>query len=94
MQRSMLKVALALVLIVPLTSCFTMTHRVGKGAQGTETVQQGQWFALWGLIPLGETDTQAMAGGATDYDIQTQQSFLDVIINIFTGLLPLHGTYF
>ena len=32
-----------------------------------------------------------MAGGATDYTVTTEQSFLDVVINIFTGLVTIYS---
>ncbi len=72
-----------------LAGCFTINHKVGKGAQGSTKVEQRQWYVLWGLVPISEIDSQAMAGGATDYTIQTQFSVVDVIIGIFTGLVTV-----
>ena len=91
MKRPILKAVVVLVLLVPMTSCFTMKHRVGTGAAGSQEVQNRQWFALWGLIPLGSVDSQAMAGGAANYDVQTQWSPLDVIMNIFTGYVSFYS---
>ena len=67
-----------------------MTHTVGDGAKvGTQTTHR-QWFALWGLAPLNAKDSQELAGGATDYRVTTQWSFIDVVINIFTGYVTLY----
>jgi hypothetical protein len=35
-------------------------------------------------VPINKVDTNAMAAGATNYQIKTEASALDVIINIFT----------
>jgi hypothetical protein len=68
-----------------LTACYTHTHIVGNGAQGSKVVTARQWYAVYGLAPLNKVDSQAMAGGAKDYEITTQQSFIDGVINMFTG---------
>ena len=61
--------------------CAAHTHKVGNGAQGTDTIEARQWYVLWGLIPINDVDTNAMAGDATDYEITTQATPLDVIIS-------------
>ena len=49
-----------------------------------------QWYAIWGLVPIGNVvDSQAMAGGTADYDIQTQFSFLDMLISGFTSAVTI-----
>jgi len=75
---------LAAVIAMPLTSCYTMTHKVGSGGGTGQTVEQRQWYWLWGLLKINHVDSQAMAAGATDYTVTTQQSFVDVIIGLFT----------
>lgn len=61
--------------------CAAHTHVVGKGAQGTDTMEARQWYVLWGLVPINDVDTNAMASGATDYEITTQYTALDAIIS-------------
>ncbi|MCH8839044.1 MAG: hypothetical protein IIA60_14830 [Candidatus Marinimicrobia bacterium] len=68
-----------------LVGCYTQTFVVGNGPQTGQTASQRQWFALWGLIALTQVDTGALAGGASDYEIQTQLSGLDVIIGMVAG---------
>ena len=83
MKRLFAALVCALTLSVT-TGCYTMTHTVGKGAQGTEEVSKRQWFALWGLVPLTDTDSQDLAGDASDYTATTEWTFLDIVINLFT----------
>jgi hypothetical protein len=42
---------------------------------------------LWviALVPINEIDSNSMAGGATDYTIKTQQTFVDGLISAVTG---------
>jgi hypothetical protein len=91
MHRPILTAVATLVLLAPMTGCYTMQHRVGLGAQGTEAVEKRQWFAFWGLLPVGKVDSQELAGGAANYDVQSQASALDVIMNIFTGYITFYS---
>ena len=61
--------------------CAAHTHKVGNGAQGNDITQTRQWYILWGLVPINDVDTNAMAGEATDYDITTKLSTLDVVLS-------------
>ena len=54
-------------------------------------MMERQWYVLYGLVPINEVDTNAMAGAATDYEIMTQHTGLDVIINIFTGAISINS---
>ena len=89
----MLKKLSALLLIVGMLfviGCASHIHTVGKGAQGTDMIESRQWYVLWGLVPINEVDTQAMAGGATDYNIITEVNVLDAIINAFVGSATIY----
>jgi hypothetical protein len=68
-----------------LSSCMTLTHVVGTGAQSGVTTEKKQWYALWGLVPINNVDSKAMAGGASNYTITTQVKFIDYVITAFTG---------
>jgi len=81
---------LAVVLALSMSSCYTLNHTVGKGAQGHDESEHRVWFALWGLIPLGEYDSQKLAGGATNYTIQTQMSPVDFPISLLTGWVTVY----
>ena len=75
--------------LLSLVSCFTNIHTVGEGAQGDETVSKKQWFALWGLVPLSEIDSQDLAEGASDYTVRTEFTPVDIIIGAFTSVISL-----
>ncbi len=74
-----------------MAGCSAHIHKVGTGAQGGEIENGRQWYVLWGLVPINNIDTNDMADGETDYTIKTEQSALDVIINIFTGMVTIHS---
>lgn len=87
MKKTM--IALACLVAVTFTSCFTMVHTVGEGAKTGVSVEQKQWYALWGLVPINEVDTKAMSGGVENYTITTQQSFVDQLISAITGAVSI-----
>jgi hypothetical protein len=72
------------------SGCFTNKHVVGDGAQTSATETARQWYALWGLVPVTDVDTQAMAGDTDDYTVVTQQKFLDLVIGAFTGVVTVY----
>lgn len=81
---------LVMVSLLVLIGCSAHHHTIGAGAKGNDSVSQKQWYILWGLVPLNNVDSQAMAGGATDYEIKTEQSFIDIVIGIFTNIITVH----
>ena len=77
--------------VLLLIGCAAHVHKVGNGAQGNDIMMERQWYVLYGLVPINEVDTNAMAGTATDYEIMTQHTGLDVIINIFTSAISINS---
>lgn len=75
---------------VVLSSCMSLTHTVGAGGSG-ESVTKRQWYVLWGLVPINEVDSKAMAGGAQNYTVKSSVTPLDFIINIFTGIITVNS---
>lgn len=63
-------------------SCSSQTFIVGSGSQTGQTETARQWFILFGLIPLNNVDTKAMAGDATNYEINTVTGPFDIIVGI------------
>ena len=82
-------ISLAVISVFLLTSCYTMTHKVGEGAKGNSTTSERQWYVLWGLVPINSVDSKQMAGGAKDYTVTTEMTFVDVVIGAFTGLITV-----
>lgn len=67
-----------------LTSCYSYTSVVGKGAQGNSQVTKWNHYVIAGLAPVGVSDSKEMAGGATDYTVHTRQSFINGLISGLT----------
>ena len=84
-------IILFLALTAATSSCMSLTHVVGDGAQSHSTVVRKQWYALWGLVPLGNVDSQAMARGASNYTITSKVTFSDWFLNIFTGIITIYS---
>ena len=91
MLRKLASTLLLALLVMMLAGCAAHTHVVGTGPAGTDATEMRQWYALWGLVPINNADTGAMAAGATNYSIHTEQSVLDVIMNIFTGVVTIYS---
>ncbi len=72
-----------------LCGCYSITHTVGDGAKNNQTSTERQWYILYGLVPLNEVDSKAMAGSASDYEITTEMTFVDGVIGIFTGIITV-----
>ena len=90
-MRRVTAVVLMTCLVLILVGCSAHVHTIGKGAQGNDMIQERQWYVLWGLVPINKIDAGEMAGGATDYTIKTEQSALDIIINIFTSVVTVYS---
>ena len=88
---SFMATALLLFAMFVASCCAAHTHVIGDGGDGSETVEQRQWYVLWGLVPINDVDSAEMANGAADYTIETEQSALDVIINIFTSVVSVYS---
>lgn len=71
--------------------CAAHTHKVGEGAQGNDITNARQWYVLWGLVPINNVDTNAMAMGATDYEITTALTPLDVVISVVLGQVTVYS---
>ena len=69
------------------TSCHTHKHIFGKGAPyNARLTQLDQWYLVWGLVTIGgNVDTKAIVGDAQDYEITTEESFIDCVVNFFIG---------
>ena len=67
-----------------LTSCYTCTSVVGTGAKGNESVTKWNHYVIYGLAPVGVSDSKAMASGASDYTVTTSQSFVNGLISGLT----------
>ena len=82
---SKLSAAFLIVAMLFVIGCAAHVHTVGNGAQGANITEARQWYIVWGLVPINDVDTNAMAGGATDYEIMTSLTPIDFIIGVVAG---------
>jgi predicted small secreted protein len=47
-----------------LTSCYSYTSVVGSGAQGNSQTTKWNHYVIYGLAPVGVSDSKQMADGA------------------------------
>jgi predicted small secreted protein len=67
-----------------LTSCYVNTFNVGKGAQSNVSTSQWNHYLIDGLIPVGVSNPNTLAGGATDYTVTIQNSFVNGLLAAIT----------
>ena len=71
-----------IVLTLFFVGCSSHVHTVGSGPKTGEVETARQWYILFGKIPLNEVDTNAMAGGAANYEIKTSSEAFDIIVGL------------
>ncbi len=74
----------ALVSCFLLSSCYSYTSVVGDGAQGNNEVTQWNHYVIYGLAPVGVSDSKAMADGAENYEVFTRQTFVNGLVSAIT----------
>ena len=85
-----LSVVLLIVGMLFVIGCAAHVHKVGEGAQSNDITTARQWYVLWGFIPINEVDTNAMAGGASDYEIVTAVTPFDFVLNALLSEVTIH----
>jgi hypothetical protein len=89
-SRRMIAAAAVLAILI-LPGCFSMQHTVGAGPPPGNIPQVAkQWYALYGLVPLGHVDGGQMAGGARDFRITTEFTFTDVLLSSITSFFTFY----
>lgn len=89
-MKKLIALFLVVLMAASMFGCMSNTHVVGRGAQGSEEVSAVQWYALWGLVKIGkEANSAEMAGGASDYTIESKNTALDTIITMFTSIATI-----
>lgn len=83
-KNSMKKLAILFTSSLLLTSCYSYTSVVGNGAQGSNKTTKWNHYAIFGLAPVGVSDSKQMADGAQDYTVHTRQSFLNGLVSALT----------
>ena len=67
-----------------LSSCYSYTSVVGNGAQGNSQTTKWNHYVIYGLAPVGVSDSKQMADGAENYTVHTRQSFVNGLVSAIT----------
>lgn len=67
-----------------LSSCYSYTSVVGEGAKGNSQTTKWNHYVVYGLAPVGVSDSKAMAGGAKNYTVHTRQTFINGLVASLT----------
>ncbi|WP_251007498.1 Bor family protein [Tenacibaculum dicentrarchi] len=67
-----------------LTSCYSYTSVIGDGAKGNSQTTKWNHYVVYGLAPVGVSDSKQMANGAKDYTVHTRQSFVNGLVSALT----------
>lgn len=84
MKQTAKMAIVALSLSFLMTSCYSYTSVVGKGAQGNTEVKKWNNYVIYGLVPVGVSDSKAMADGATDYTVKVEHTFVNGLLSAIT----------
>ena len=84
MKQIIFSIALFVSISCFLTSCYSLTYSVGKGAQTGIKVNEKNHYLMYGLAPVKTSDPIKMAGGVTDYEVNIRHTFVDGLINALT----------
>lgn len=84
MKKTVLNLILVIGISFSLTSCYTYTMTVGKGAQTGVEYRKMNHYLIYGLAPISTSNPKEMAGGAEDYEVTIKHTFVDGLINAIT----------
>ena len=83
-KKPMKTMAIVFAAAMLLTSCYSYTSVVGNGAQGYTKVTKWNHYVIYGLAPVGVSNSKQMADGAENYTVHTRQSFLNGLVSALT----------
>ena len=86
----MKKMFAVILIFVFAVACSTHIHTVGTGPRTGQAEAAKQWYILWGMVPLNNVNTNAMADGNTNYEIKTSTTFVDGLIGGVTGIVTVN----
>ena len=84
MKRQLLALIFVFSIPILMTSCFTYTYTVGKGAQTGATIKEKNHYFIGGLAQGKQSNPQEMSGDLENYSVTIQHTFLDGLINALT----------
>ncbi len=97
-SKKFFQVALILIACFCFTSCMTLNHTVGTGAQNKSTpiASKNAWYILWGLVPLNADAVDggkmaAAANAGSNYTIESQSTIVNFLLNILTSEITVYS---
>ncbi len=84
MKKTIKMIVVVFGLSMLLSSCYSYTSVVGKGAQGNSQTTEWNHYVVYGLAPVKVSDSKKMAGGAENYTVHTRQTFVNGLISALT----------
>jgi len=85
MKKFIFKLSVIIGIFLFASACYTHTYMVGDGPQTGVTVEEKNHYVLYGLAPISTSNPAEMAGGAKDYEVTTEHTFIDGLLNALTG---------
>ena len=93
--KKLVSLILLLALTMSMAGCFTI--RIGGKAELAASTEEGTkiagkrcWYALWGLVPIGDNSTDSLIPGTVKkVRVETKYKVSDFLINIFTGIVTV-----
>jgi len=93
--KKLITLILLLAVTMSVAGCFTI--RVGGKAElapsteeGTKIAHKRCWYALWGLVPIGDNSTDSLIPETVKkVRVETKYTVSDFLINIFTFILTI-----
>jgi hypothetical protein len=94
-RRKLVSLILLAAVTMSVAGCFTI--RVGGKAElassteeGTKIADKRCWYALWGLVPIGDNSTDSLIPETVKrIRVETKYTVSDFLINIFTFILTI-----
>ncbi|MFO7825294.1 MAG: Bor family protein [Cyclobacterium sp.] len=83
-EKTMKMMAVVFTTSLLLTSCYSYTSVVGDGAQGNRQTTEWNHYVIYGLAPVGVSDSQLMADGEENYTVHTRHSFVNGLVAAIT----------
>ncbi|SOS74606.1 Bor family protein [Tenacibaculum piscium] len=83
-KKSMKMMAIMFASSMLLTSCYSYTSVVGEGAKGNSQITEWNHYVVYGLAPVGVSNSKQMASGAKNYTVHTRQSFVNGLVSALT----------
>ncbi|MEB2786557.1 Bor family protein [Algoriphagus persicinus] len=83
-KNSMKMTAILFASSMLLSSCYSYTSVVGEGAKGNSQTTKWNHYVVYGLAPVGVSDSKQLANGAENYTVHTRQSFVNGLVSGLT----------